>query len=417
MTRFPSLAGSLAETVTDTPRPGATTAHTLQTRSVGMAELPAPTERTLPPHGQPRSILLVDDDFHIRRLCALALAGDAATIHESDNGVDAVARIAAHPYDLVLLDMDLPRLSGEDVLRQARRHRAAPHMKVMVLSGQSSTDHLSATLAAGADDFIPKPFTIPHLRARVTSLLRLKDAQDRADVLAERLAVGNAELERALTAKDGELVHARSALVLALARLVEARSSETGPHLLRLQKYARVLGEAAARRPAFAGRLSADYLRTVEAAAPLHDIGKVAIPDHILNKPGRLTDDERRVMQGHAAAGADTLAAVTAQFPFAVSFFHAAIDIARHHHERWDGNGYPARLAGEAIPLSARLVAIGDVYDALRSPRVYKAGMDHPTAVGQMVAAHAGGHFDPDLFDVFLTAADGFDRVYAETGE
>ena len=266
-------------------------------------------------------------------------------------------------------------------------------------------------------DTIPKPFTVPHLRARANSLLRLKDAQDRADVLAERLAVGNAELERALTAKDSELVHARSALVLALARLVEARSSETGPHLLRLQKYARVLGEAAARRPAFAGRLSADYLRTVEAAAPLHDIGKVAIPDHILNKPGRLTDDERRVMQGHAAAGADTLAAVTAQFPFAVSFFHAAIDIARHHHERWDGTGYPARLAGEAIPLSARLVAIGDVYDALRSPRVYKAGMDHPTAVGQMVASHAGGHFDPDLFEVFLTAADGFDRVYAETGE
>lgn len=368
-----------------------------------------------PPPGRPCSILLVDDEFHIRKLCGAALAGEGVILHESDNGVDAVARIAAHPYDLVLLDMDLPRMTGSDVLREARQARATPHMKVMVLSGQGSADHLSATLHAGADDFIPKPFTIPHLRARAKSLIRLKDAQDRADRLTGQLAASNAELERAVAAKSGELLHARGALVLAMARLVEARSSETGPHLLRLQRYARVLGEEAATRPAFAGRLSDDFLRTVEAAAPLHDIGKVAVPDHILNKPGRLTDDERRVMQGHAAAGADTLAAVTAEFPFAVSFFHAAVEIARHHHERWDGHGYPARLAGEAIPLSARLVAIGDVYDALRSPRVYKAGMDHPTAVEQMTAAHRSGHFDPDLFDAFLAVADRFDQVYADT--
>lgn len=363
---------------------------------------------------RPHSILLVDDDAAIRHLCMLALGGPGVVIHEVDNGVDAVARIGAHSYDLVLLDMGLPRMAGADVLRQARPARPTPHLKVMVLSGQGGPDQLAALLSAGADDFIPKPFTVPHLRARAQSLLRLKDAQDRADRLVEQLAVSNAELERGLSTKCGELVHARSALVLALARLVEARSNETGPHLMRLQKYARVLGAAAAGRPPFAGRLSEDFLRTVEAAAPLHDIGKVAVPDRILNKPGRLTDDERRQMQQHAAAGADTLASVTAEFPFAVSFFRTAIEIARHHHERWDGRGYPDRLAGEAIPLSARVVAVGDVYDALRSARVYKPPMTHADAVATMTA-EGRGHFDPDLFDVFLSVADQFDRVYAAT--
>jgi len=361
------------------------------------------------------SVLLVDDEGPIRRLCALALSGDGVTIHEADNGVDAMALIAANPFDLVLLDLDLPRLSGENVLTLARACRAATHMKVMVLSGQGDSDHLSTTLAAGADDFIPKPFTIPHLRARVKSLCRLKEAQDRSDQLTQRLAVANTGLETALTAKDGELIHARGALVLAMARLVEARSRETGPHLLRIQLYARALGNAAARHPRFAGRLSEDYLRMVEAAAPLHDIGKVAVPDAVLNKPGRLTVEERQVMQGHADAGADTLTSVIAEFPFAVGFFHTAIEIARHHHEKWDGNGYPSRLAGEAIPLSARLVAIGDVYDALRSPRVYKAGMGHAQAVSQM--GSQGGHFDPDLYQIFLTIQDEFDRVYAEAVE
>lgn len=371
-------------------------------------------DKTEPP-GHPYSILLVDDEAPIRRICTLALAAPGVVIHEADNGVDAVARIAAHPYDLVLLDMELPRMTGDDVLRRARQARATPHMKVLVLSGQGGHDYLAGTLATGADDFVAKPFTVPHLRARVKALLRLKDAQDRTDRLAEQLAVSNAELERAVLAKSGELIHARSALVLALARLVEARSSETGPHLMRLQKYARVLGEAAARRPLFAGRLSEEFLRTVEAAAPLHDIGKVAVPDHVLNKPGRLTDDERAQMQLHAAAGADTLASVTAEFPFAVSFFHTAVEIARHHHERWDGKGYPERLAGEAIPLSARLVAIGDVYDALRASRVYKPPMTHADAVATMTAQGVG-HFDPDLFDVFLGVADQFDQVYATTG-
>jgi HD-GYP domain-containing protein (c-di-GMP phosphodiesterase class II) len=148
----------------------------------------------------------------------------------------------------------------------------------------------------------------------------------------------------------------------------------------------------------------------------LHDIGKVAVPDHVLNKPGPLTADERALMQAHTAIGADTLAEVSARYPFATGFFHTAIEIARHHHERWDGTGYPDRLSGEAIPLSARLVALADVYDALRSRRVYKPSLPHPVAAEQMLERSAG-HFDPALLDVFRQVAGHFDRIYQETGD
>ena len=150
--------------------------------------------------------------------------------------------------------------------------------------------------------------------------------------------------------------------------------------------------------------------------APLHDIGKVGVPDAVLDKPGPLTADERRVMQQHTTVGADTLAGVAARYPLFAGFFATAVDVARSHHEKWDGSGYPHRLAGEAIPLAARLVAVGDVYDALRSRRVYKAGLSHAAAV-ELMLRESPGHFDPALVEVFERAAGQFDRVFRETGD
>ncbi|HET6572640.1 MAG TPA: HD domain-containing phosphohydrolase [Fimbriiglobus sp.] len=361
-------------------------------------------------------VLIVDDEEPVRRICRLALAHEPVACDESQTGPDAAEQALAQPYDLILLDVDLPGLNGEVVLRRLRRHPPAAHTKVVMLSGRAPGDDLARLLAAGADDFLTKPFSVVQLRARVKAALRLKDAHDRSDLLTRQLAASNAELEQALTARDGELIHARGALVLALAKLVEQRSSETGAHLIRLQRYCRVLAEAAAATPAFAGRLDPAVVQAVEAAAPLHDIGKVAVPDHVLNKPGPLTADERALMQAHTSIGADTLAEVSARYAFATAFFHTAIEIARHHHERWDGAGYPDRLAGEAIPLSARLVAVADVYDALRSRRAYKPAMSHPQAVEQMLERSAG-HFDPALLGVFRQAAGPFDRIYRETAD
>lgn len=361
-------------------------------------------------------VLIVDDDEAVRRVCRLALKQEPVACDEVDTGPAAVDRTLSVPYDLVLLDVDLPGLNGEQVLKNLRARPPAPHLKVLMMSGRTSGDDLSRLLAAGADDYLTKPFSVVQLRARVKASLRLKDAQDRTDRLANDLAASNGELEQALTARDGELVHARGALVLALAKLVERRSSETGPHLLRLQRYCRVLAEAAAATPAFAGRLDPPFVQAIEAAAPLHDIGKVAVPDYVLNKPGPLTPDELAVMRTHTSAGADTLAEVSARYPFATGFFHTAVEIARHHHERWDGTGYPDRLAGEGIPLAARLVAIGDVYDALRSPRVYKTGLSHDEALA-ILLDRSPGHFDPALLDVLRRVDSQFDRIYRETGD
>ncbi len=372
-------------------------------------ELPNPDQRASIPRA--KAILIVDDEPAIRSVVRMAVGPFAENIIEADNGYDALDLIAKQPFDAVLLDIGLPKFSGLDVLRQVRSSSASPHMKVLMLSGHGDGDYLSNTLAAGADDFLVKPCTVTQLRARLAAALRLKAAQDHTDQLSKRLARVNAEMELALTARDGELLHARSAMVLALCDLVGQRSRETGSHLVRIQKYCRVLGEAALKTPAYANRLSTDMMQTIEAASPLHDIGKVAIPDGVLNKPGTLTVDERTLMQTHAVAGAETLARVTQQYLFASAFFHTAIEIARHHHEKWDGTGYPDRLSGEMIPLAARLVAIADVYDALRSRRVYKAGDTHEMAVHRMTH-ESPGHFDPVLLQVFVEIAPEFATIF-----
>jgi response regulator RpfG family c-di-GMP phosphodiesterase len=219
-----------------------------------------------------------------------------------------------------------------------------------------------------------------------------------------------------LTARDSDLVQARNALVLTLAKLVEHRDNETGAHLVRLQRYSRVLAEAAAASAPFAGQIDPNFVEMLECCAPLHDIGKLGLPDHILLKPGRLTPDERILMQAHTTIGADTLKEVAKQHGFARVFLQMAIDITRHHHERYDGMGYPDGLAGANIPLSARIVAIADVYDALRSRRVYKPALSHGATV-QMMTEASSGHFDPSLLQTFLRCAPTFDKVFRELAD
>ncbi len=367
-------------------------------------------------HLEPSRVLIVDDQSDIRRLCRVALGAEGILCDEAGTGPDAVALAAAHPYDLVLLDVDLPGFNGEEVLRRLRQKPPTRHLKIVMFSGAASGDDLSRILLAGADDFVTKPFSVIQLRARVKTALRLKDAQDRSDVLNRELLIVNTELEQALEARDGELLRARNGLVLALAKIVEHRSTETGKHLLRLQRYCRVLAEEAATIPAFAPIIDANFIRAMEDAAPLHDIGKAALPDHVLNKPGPLAQEERLIMQAHTTIGADTLREVARQHPFATGFLHIAIDIARGHHERWDGTGYPDRLAGDEIPLVARLVAIADVYDALRSRRVYKPGLSHHTTVLTMLEG-SPGHFDPALLEAFRRVSPQFDQIFRDLGE
>ena len=361
-------------------------------------------------------ILLVDDEPDIRTFCRIILQAEGLVCDEVDGGTAALAALKQRPYDLVVLDINMADMVGTEVCRRLREEPPGPHLKIIMASGNANSDTMAQMLLAGADDFVTKPFSVVQLQSRVKAALKLKDAQDRTDQLNRHLLTSNRELEENLGSRDSALVQARNALVLALAKLVEQRASETGAHLTRMQRYCRCLAEEASRCPSFGGQIDPAFIEMLECCAPLHDIGKVGLPDHILLKPGKLDPDERVLMQAHTIIGADTLKEVAAQYNFALVFLQTAIDITRHHHERYDGRGYPDQLAGTDIPLAARIVAIGDVYDALRSRRIYKPALSHAAAV-QLMTEGSPGHFDPALLQVFLRCGEQFDRIFREQAD
>ncbi len=374
---------------------------------------PRQTAEALPGAKLAPRVLVVDDEPSIREYCSTVLQADGLRCEEAANGTLALKMVQDKPFDLVLLDMHMPGILGYEVLRRLRQSPPSPSLKIIIFSGMASPDEMARMLLAGADDFLTKPFSVVQLQGRVKSALRLKDAQDRAELLNRRMLTVNAELERSLCARDSDLVQARNALVLALARMVAQRDTETGAHLVRLQTYCRCLAEEAALSLSFASQIDRPFIEMLECCAPLHDIGKVGLPDHILLKPGKLSPEERVLMQAHTVIGANMLKEVAKQHGSSMAFLHMAIDIARHHHERCDGAGYPDRLAGADIPLSARLVAIADVYDALRSRRVYKPALSHATAMN-LVLEGSPGQFEPALLDVFKRCADQFDRIFLD---
>lgn len=361
-------------------------------------------------------VLIVDDETDLRQFCRLVLESDHLKCDEAGDGFAALQAIEAQTYDLVLLDINMPRLSGLEVCTQLRRDGVTPHQKILLFSGHLGVDDMAQMLLAGADDCITKPFSMVQLRSRVQALLRLKEAQDRSDSLNSHLHRLNEKLEKHLQATSADLLHVRNGLVLALARVVEYRENQSGHHLLRLQRYCRVLAEEAAQLPVFAERIDTAFVQMLECCAPLHDIGKMGVPDHILLKPGKLDGEERMLMQAHTTIGADALQAVAAQNGSALGFLQMAIAIARHHHERHDGRGYPDGLSGDAIPLAAQIVHVGDVYDGLRCRRSYKPAISHATAV-QVMSEGSAGQFHPDLLQAFQKCAPAFEQIFRELAE
>jgi response regulator RpfG family c-di-GMP phosphodiesterase/serine/threonine protein kinase len=358
-------------------------------------------------------LLIVDDDEEVREFCKVLLQSDAVHCDEAANGLEALEAARARRYDLLLLDIDMPVMGGKEVLRRLREAPPSPHLKVILFSGRASCDDMAEMLLAGADDYLAKPFSVVQLRARIKAALRFKDTQERSDLLNQHLLTTTHELEQSICAREGNLVLLRNSLVLALSKLVEYRDSETGQHLVRLQRYCRYLAEEAARTPSFAEQIDANFIDMLVGCVPLHDIGKAIVPDHILLKPGKLDESERIIVQRHTVVGREALATITVQQGLSPAFLQMAIDIAGHHHERYDGQGYPDGLAGTDIPLAARIVAIGDVYDALRSRRAYKPSLSHSTAI-QVITKGSAGQFDPALLTVFARCAHHFDQVFRE---
>lgn len=361
-------------------------------------------------------VLLVDDEPHLRRICRYALHSDSVECEEAADGAQALQALHARPYDLVLLDVDMPGMKGPEVLCRVRQAPLWPHLKIIMVSGRAAGDEMAEMLLAGADDFLPKPFTNVQLQARVQSALRLKAAQDRSDALNRQLARINSEQGHTLSARETDLIRTRNALMLALCKLVTYRRGESDAHLARLPRFCRCLAEEAASMPEFRDRIDPEFIQDLERCAALHDIGTVALPDQILLKPGKLDPAERLVMQSHTTIGAEILEQVSQHDNSSLAFLKTAVDIVRYHHERFDGAGYPARLAGQAIPLAARLVALADAYDSLRSGRTYRVALNHDCAV-QALVEESQGQFDPDLLQAFHRCAAQFERIYQELPE
>jgi response regulator RpfG family c-di-GMP phosphodiesterase len=310
----------------------------------------------------------------------------------------------------------MPGMTGLELVRRLREHAPCAHLKIIMFSGHMDGNEMAQLLEAGVDDYLTKPFSGTQLTARIKACLGHKRAEDRSDQLTSLLLNTNAELEKNLDARDGDLMDTRNALVLAMARIVDHRNTVKGAHLVRMQQFCRCLAEEAARLPLFAATINSDFIHMLECCVPLHDVGMVTLLDDILLKPGKLTAEERVFMQQHTTVGANTLQEVARQHGSLAAFMRMASDVARHHHEHFDGNGYPDRLQGGSIPLSARIAGLADVYDALRSRRIYRAAMSHKSAV-QIMTTISEGHFDPSLIPVFERCAPRLEVIFRQLGD
>jgi PAS domain S-box-containing protein len=313
---------------------------------------------------------------------------------------EAALRVAhARPRpDLILLDVMMPGMDGYAVLAQLREDAATREVPVMFLTALSGTEDEENGLQRGAADYITKPIKPAVVLARVATQLVAKRARD---WLKDQNSILEAEVARRMVEND----LTQRVSIRALAHLAETRDPETGNHILRTQSYVQRLANGLRGHPRFAATLNDRYIDLLSRSAPLHDVGKVGVPDHILLKPGPLTPDEWVVMQTHARLGSEAIEQAEQDIEMALEFLTLAKEIAHWHHEKWDGRGYPDGLAGDEIPMSARLMALADVFDALVTPRVYKAAMPYLQA-RDIIAAERGRHFDPDVTDAFL---DGFD--------
>lgn len=341
---------------------------------------------------QQAKILVVDDDPASLEVLGAMLKGQGYRPILVSSGRQALDVAETEKPKLILLDVVMPDLDGLEVCRRLKAHARLKNVPVICISALSDTASKLAAFESGAVDYITKPFSFAEVHARVTTHLRLRQYQ-------RSLERHNRHLREMILAQVQELSASHIATIFALAKLAESRDNDIGRHLERVQTFCRLLAGDLRSRAGYRSQVDDGYVETIYQASPLHDIGKVGIPDHVLLKPGKLTPDEFEIMKAHTSIAAQTMKAVQARFP-KNALINMGIDIALYHHERWDGTGYPSGLKGEAIPLAARIMAVADVYDALRSRRCYKPPFSHE-ASAEVIAQGRGTHFDPAVVLAF----------------
>lgn len=348
--------------------------------------------------GEKPTILVVDDSADNLTLVSNLLKTDYR-VRVATSGERALKiALSAGPPDLILLDVVMPGMDGYEVCRQLRSSALTLHIPIIFLTAKTGVEDERKGLALGASDYIAKPISPPILEARVRTHLAAKAY---ADFLTDKATYLEDEVQR----RTREISAIQDVTVLAMAALAETRDLETGNHIRRTQHYVKALATALRTHPRFASYLSEERIETLYKSAPLHDIGKVGIPDRILLKMGRFEPHEFEIMKTHTTLGRDAIQAAEDSLGIRMEFLSVAKEIAYGHQEKWDGSGYPQGLAGDAIPIAARIMALADVYDALISRRIYKEPMPHEAAMALIVRGR-GYHFDPDMVDAFVTIQD-----------
>ncbi len=355
------------------------------------------------------TILIVDDTPE--NLSVLGeLLQRSYRVRAANSGRRALQIAQSQPTpDLILLDVMMPEMDGYAVLSQLRGNPLTQNIPVIFVTAMDGTEDEEHGLDCGAVDYITKPIRPAIVLARVRTQLELKRARD---ILRDQNSYLEAEVARRMA--ENQLIQQVS--IHALARLAETRDPETGNHLRRTQEYVRTLATSLKSHPRFAAYLDARTIDDLAKSAPLHDIGKVGIPDHILLKADKLTPEEWEIMKTHAELGSRAIAQAEADAETPVEFLGIAKEIAHYHHEKWDGSGYPEGRIGDAIPISARLMALADVFDALITQRVYKPPFSFEVA-SKIISEGSGKHFDPDVVETFHREFETFKRIartYAE---
>jgi putative two-component system response regulator len=357
-----------------------------------------------------KTVLVVDDNPDNITLIN-GLLRPLYQIKVAINGAKAIEMIKKNPPDIILLDVVMPEMDGYEVCRILKNDIDFWEIPIIFLTAQIDVLAESKGFEMGAADYITKPVSPPILLSRVKTHLELKKASD-------FLKSQNQYLEKEISRRTGEVALIQEVSIMAMAALAETRDSETGLHLQRTKLYVSELCEELASRPGYEKNLSREIIDTIVASAPLHDIGKVGIPDAVLLKPGRLTPAEFEIMKNHAILGREAIIKAELIMARRETYLKYPKEIVSSHHEKWDGSGYPQGLSGENIPLSARIVALADAYDAITSERIYKSASTHQEAV-TIITAEAGRHFDPAVVDAFLQVHENFKAIarrYSEPG-
>ena len=350
--------------------------------------------------------ILVVDDTPDNLVLMSELLRDRYAVKLAKSGERALQLAAADPPpDLILLDIMMPGLSGLDVIQRLKADETTRHVPVIFLTAMSAVEDEQRGLEMGAVDYITKPISPPIVLARVANHLQLKAA---SDFLRDK----NAFLENEVERRTRENLAIQDVTILALASLAETRDLETGNHIRRTQHYVRILAEQLKSHPRFGWHLTDENIQMLYKSAPLHDIGKVGVPDHILLKRGQLTPEETELMKMHTTLGRNAIQSAEDQLGMPVDFLCTAKEIAYYHQEKWDGTGYPTGCKGEEIPISARIMALADTYDALISKRPYKEAMTHEQAAA-IIREGSGTHFDPEIVSAFEDAQEEFRAIAA----